>query len=117
MQAGTGQSTVCPSTHSADNPNDCDIPHSTRQGLESNNVSVKETQFCRRILTLEHYVDEVSAIVSDLGLAETGYHLFGHSFGTIHAINFAASNPKGLRSLVLGGALANSKVNNKVFRK
>ena len=62
-------------------------------------------------------MDEVSAIVSDLGLAETGYHLFGHSFGTIHAINFAASNPKGLRSLVLGGALANSKVNNKVFRK
>ena len=72
---------------------------------------------CRRILTLEHYVEEVSAIVSDLGLAAKGYHLIGHSFGTIHAINFAASSPKGLRSLVLGGALANSKVNNCCFRK
>ena len=53
------------------------------------------TRFCRRILTLDYYEEEVSGLVDKLNLTTSGYELFGHSFGTIHAIKFAARNPKG----------------------
>jgi len=36
--------------------------------------------------------------------------VFGHSWGTIVATLYAAKQPTGLRTVVLGGALANSKV-------
>ena len=39
----------------------------------------------------------------------SGYHIFAHSWGAVIAEVFAARQPPGLVSLVLGGALANTK--------
>jgi len=92
-QVGTGRSTICPPVEEGENPNSC--------GVDSQHGY---------LLTLKYYPKEVEALVDALGLADEGYHVFGHSWGTIVAELFASSQPKGLKSLVLGGALANAQV-------
>jgi len=92
-QAGTGLSTVCPPGAPGSNPNDCLFTPDTSH-----------------LLTLEYYPEEVAALVTELDLERTGFHVFGHSWGTIVATLYAASKPPGLRTVVLGGALASSKV-------
>ena len=91
-QVGTGKSSICPPVAAGENPNGCVVD----PGHEY-------------LLTLEYYPKEVAALVQELDLETPGYHLFGHSWGTIVAIQFAATAPPGLRSLVLGGGLANAK--------
>jgi len=92
-QVGTGRSTICPPVEEGENPNTCGVD-----------------EMHGYLLTLEYYPQEVAALVETLDLATTGYHVFGHSWGTIVAEMFAATRPPGLKSVVLGGALANAKV-------
>jgi len=92
-QVGTGRSTICPPVAEGENPNACGVD-----------------EMHSYLITLEYYPEEVSALVEVLGLAENGYHVFGHSWGTVVAEMFAATRPFGLVSVVLGGALASAKV-------
>jgi len=92
-QVGTGRSSICPPDQEQENPNYC--------GVDEDHDY---------LLTLEYYPTEVEALVEALDLSTTGYHVFGHSWGTIVAEMFAAKRPAGLVSLVLGGALANAQV-------
>ena len=91
-QVGTGRSTICPPGEQGENPTPCEVD---------------ETH--EHLLTLDYYISEVQALVDALDLASSGYHIFGHSWGTSIAMMFAAKTPPGLVSLVLGGALANTK--------
>lgn len=50
---------------------------------------------------LDRFVDEVAHVVSALGL--TRFHLFGHSAGTMLAVEYALRQPSGLVSLILSG--------------
>jgi len=93
-QAGTGLSSVCPPpVEAGSNPNDCLFTPDTSH-----------------LLTLDYYPEELAALVTELDLESSGFHVFGHSWGTIVATLYAAKQPTGLRTVVLGGALANSKV-------
>jgi len=90
-QVGTGQSSICaPPSDPAANPNDCELT-----GFEY-------------LLELDYYREEVEVLVGHLGLP--AYHLLGHSWGSIVATLHAASSPPGLASVVLAGAVANSRV-------
>jgi len=51
--------------------------------------------------TVDRYVSEIEAIRSTLGLHR--FHLLGHSWGGILANRYAATQPRGLRSLILQG--------------
>ena len=92
-QVATGRSSICPPVTEGENPNYC--------GVDDDHDY---------LLTLEYYPTEVEALVEALDLVSTGYHVFGHSWGTIVGEMFAAKRPPGLVSLVLGGALANAQV-------
>lgn len=56
----------------------------------------------------EHlFVTETDHLILHLGLAEgPGFHLLGQSWGGMLAASFAATQPRGLRRLVLASALA-----------
>jgi proline iminopeptidase len=49
--------------------------------------------------TLERYVQEIPRVREALGLKEV--HLLGHSFGTLLAVEYLATNPQGVRSVTL----------------
>ena len=94
-QVGTGRSTICPPVGKGENPNSCKVDEAHSH-----------------LLTLEYYILEVEALVEALDLTSSGYHVFGHSWGSVIAEMFAGTRdtrPPGLVSLVLGGALANTK--------
>lgn len=59
------------------------------------------------LLTIPYYVTELQAVVDGLGLER--YHLYGSSWGTCLAQEFAATKPSGLKSLVLDGALCDGQ--------
>jgi len=91
-QVGTGRSTICPPVKEGENPNSCKVDEAHSY-----------------LLTLEYYTLELQALVEKLDLARSGYHIFGHSWGSVIAEMFAAKKPPGLVSLALGGALSNTK--------
>jgi len=91
-QLGTGKSTVCPNPKPSPNRNDCKIPGPAEH-----------------IFDLDYYVLELEAVIQ-ANRPEPTFHLYAHSFGTIHAIKFAAKNWAALGKVVLGGVLGNSKV-------
>lgn len=49
--------------------------------------------------TIPFYVDELKAVVAALNLNK--FHLFGQSWGSLLAIQYATEHPKGLESLIL----------------
>ncbi|WP_410363490.1 proline iminopeptidase-family hydrolase [Streptomyces sp. 5K101] len=55
---------------------------------------------------METFVNEVTAVRDALGLHQV--HLFGHSWGTQVALEYALGRPEGLVSLVLASPLANA---------
>jgi pimeloyl-ACP methyl ester carboxylesterase len=89
-QVGTGESSICPPVEEGENPNGCPVDEAHSH-----------------LLTLWYYPEEVATLVEELGLAATGYHLLGHSWGTVVAALHAATLPYGLRSVVLAGGVAN----------
>ena len=56
------------------------------------------------LLTIEYYVAELGALIEHLRLAT--YYVYGSSWGTVVAQEFAVRQPKGLLGLVLDGALS-----------
>ena len=57
------------------------------------------------LLTIEYYVEELHAMVNHFGLSDKGYYVYGSSWGTVLAQEFAITIPTGLRGLILDGAL------------
>jgi L-proline amide hydrolase len=57
--------------------------------------------------TVDLFVQELQSLIEYLGLSD-GYHLLGHSWGGMLALELAASRPKGLRSIVAADAFASS---------
>jgi len=60
------------------------------------------------LLTLEYYVEELSAIIEHHKL--DSYVVYGSSWGTIVAQEFAVLNPTNLQGLILDGALSDSQL-------
>lgn len=61
-----------------------------------------------QLLTIKYYVREAHAIVAALKLEQ--YFVYGSSWGSILAQEFAISRPKGLIGMVLDGALCDSQL-------
>jgi L-proline amide hydrolase len=59
--------------------------------------------------TVDLFVRELETLVERLGLAD-GYHLLGHSWGGMLALELAVRRPVGLRSIVVADAFASSAV-------
>lgn len=51
--------------------------------------------------TIDHFVTELDALRTHLGLDRV--HLYGHSWGSIIAVEYMLTNPPGVESLVLSG--------------
>lgn len=51
------------------------------------------------LFTIERFVDELATLRAELGLEEI--HLFGHSWGSLLAVEYMLTRPEGVRSLVL----------------
>ena len=64
------------------------------------------------LLTLEYYVDELKVVIDSYNLSNFSYYLYGSSWGTMLAQEFAIRNEltKGLKGLMLDGALADSNL-------
>jgi L-proline amide hydrolase len=59
--------------------------------------------------TVDLYLRELESLVEHLGIAD-GYHVLGHSWGGMLALELALRHPPGLRSLVVADAFASSNV-------
>ncbi|MGP4092203.1 proline iminopeptidase-family hydrolase [Streptomyces sp. KR55] len=57
--------------------------------------------------TVELFVEELQALIGYLGI-EDAYHLLGHSWGGMLALEHAVTRPRGLRSIVVADAFASS---------
>jgi proline iminopeptidase len=53
------------------------------------------------LLTIEYYVEEIRALIAHFKLAE--YYVFGSSWGTVVAQEWAVTVPLGLKGLMLDG--------------
>ena len=51
--------------------------------------------------TIEHFVEEIAQVREALDLNEI--HLYGHSWGTMLAVDYMLTKPSGVQSLVLAG--------------
>jgi len=60
------------------------------------------------LLTLGYYSEELATLIDNLSLQE--YYIFGSSWGTIVAQEFAVQQPSGLRGLILDGALSDAQL-------
>ncbi|WP_251069544.1 proline iminopeptidase-family hydrolase [Streptomyces sp. ISL-96] len=58
--------------------------------------------------TPELFVEELQALLGHLGIAD-GYHLLGHSWGGMLALELAVRRPPGLRSVVVADGFASSR--------
>lgn len=70
------------------------------------------------LLTVGYYVEELYAVLTALGLLggsgttgrSEGYYVYGLSWGSMLAQEFAVTQPSGLRGLILSGALCDGEV-------
>jgi L-proline amide hydrolase len=62
------------------------------------------------LLTIPYYVEELTQLVTSLGYAAGGYYVYGSSWGSVLAQEFAVTQPSGLLGLMLDGALADGQV-------
>ena len=51
------------------------------------------------LMDMQHHVDQVSALLKHLNIKE--YDLYGHSFGTMLAMDFYLQHPENIRSIIL----------------
>ena len=58
------------------------------------------------LLTIEYYIEELKQLVEHLGLKR--FYLYGSSWGTCVAQEFAVLQPEGLCGILLDGALSDS---------
>jgi proline iminopeptidase len=56
---------------------------------------------------MDRYLAEVAQVRAALGLHDV--HLYGHSWGTMLAVEYALTRPEGLRSLILGGPVLDAR--------
>jgi L-proline amide hydrolase len=56
--------------------------------------------------TVRLFLDELNNLLAHLGIAETGYDIFGQSWGGMLAAEFAVTQPQGLRRLVIADSPA-----------
>ena len=61
------------------------------------------------LLTIPYYVEELAALQNHLKLSDAGFYVYGSSWGTCLAQEFAVTNPQGLRGLILDGALCDGQ--------
>lgn len=54
--------------------------------------------------TLGRFVEELTQLCARLGLRQ--FHLYGHSWGSMLALEYALNQPAGLVSLILAGGLS-----------
>lgn len=54
-------------------------------------------------MTIEHYAKELDSLRSALGLTEI--HLLGHSWGSMLAMDYLLTKPKGVKSVVFGSSV------------
>ncbi len=52
-------------------------------------------------MTIPAYVKELKEIHDALGLKD--YYIFGHSWGTIYAVEYYFAHPEGIKGLILSG--------------
>jgi L-proline amide hydrolase len=60
------------------------------------------------LLTVEYYIEELHAVLNHFKL--DSFHLFGSSWGSMLAQEFAVLQPPGLKSLILDGPLADAQL-------
>lgn len=60
------------------------------------------------LLTLEYYIEELSEVIKYFSLSE--FYLYGSSWGTMIAQEFAVLQPVGLLGIVLDGALCDTEL-------
>jgi L-proline amide hydrolase len=56
--------------------------------------------------TVSLFLDELNNLLRHLGIAESGYHVFGQSWGGMLGAEFAVTQPAGLRALVIADSPA-----------
>jgi len=76
-------------------------------GASRNGIEDPKTDGHDFLLTVEYYVSELKEIVDHLHLVH--YFVYGSSWGTALAQEFAVLQPKGLRGLILDGAFSDSQ--------
>ena len=85
-----------------------DLAESGRTVIHYDQVGcARSSHFPRRgavFFTVELFVDQLQALVEHLGLKE--YHVLGHSWGGMLAVEYALTHPKGLKSLIIASAPA-----------
>ncbi len=70
-----------------------------------NGRSDRRTDVADGFWTVPLFIAELRALLTHLGITD-GYHLLGHSWGGLLALELATERPAGLRSLVLAGSFA-----------
>ena len=75
-------------------------------GASTNGVT-DPSESAPHLLTIDYYVEELKELVSQLKLAE--HYVFGSSWGSVLAQEYAVTLPAGLLGLVLDGALADGQ--------
>jgi proline-specific peptidase len=75
-------------------------------GMSTNGVN-NPAESAPHLLTIEYYVEELKELVSQLKLVE--HYVFGSSWGSVLAQEYAVTLPKGLLGLVLDGALSDGQ--------
>lgn len=73
-----------------------------------NSTRVNDLKDAPYLLTVEHYVEELKALIKFLNLKQV--YILGHSWGTTVAQEFAIRKPKELVGLVLSGAFSDSQL-------
>ena len=59
--------------------------------------------------TVQLFIDELNNLLDHLGIRQSGYHLFGQSWGGMLGAEFAITQPPGLRALVIADSPASMK--------
>lgn len=59
------------------------------------------------LMNMQHHVDQVTALLQHLNIKE--YDLYGHSFGTMLAMDFYLQHPENIRSVVLASPCIRTK--------
>ena len=62
------------------------------------------------LLTVGYYVQELSSLVKEIGLEGKPHYLYGSSWGTVVAQEYAVTQPRGLAAMILDGALCDAQV-------
>ncbi len=59
------------------------------------------------LMDMQHHIDQVSALLKHLNISQ--FDLYGHSFGTMLAMDFYLQHPENIRSLILASPCMSTK--------